>query len=380
MPSGFVKDGQVLLAPYAATSATTRGRAHAEEEHPHRSPYQRDRDRIIHSAAFRRLENKTQVYTNLFQAGDYFRKRLTHTLEVAQIARSIARTLRLNEDLTEAVALCHDMGHAPFGHKGQDILHELMKNDGGFEHNTQALRIVCLIESRYPDFKGLNLTYEVREAIAHHGHRQKEPMAKEFLKYPFPTLEAQVVDIADSVAYSTHDLDDGVTAKTITANVLEQCGFWMEWKEKIKKQSPQISPKIIKYQIIRYIINEQVTDIVEATGKNLERLKPETVDDVRNADIKLCGFSPEMRAKHKELKCFLKKNMYEHYKIKRMEHTARRIITTLFKAFLEDPGLLPGNVRPHFETERENQNEKRIVCDYIAGMTDKFAKEVYDEL
>jgi len=376
-----------LLAPWAARGTTSRGWEFDEKKDigkDYRSPFQHDRDRIVHSAAFRRLENKTQVYTNLFQPGDQFRKRLTHSLEVAQIARSIARTLSLNEDLTEAIALSHDIGHAPFGHKGQDILHDLMKNHGGFEHNTQTLRFLCRIERRYPDFDGLNLTYEVREAIAKKGIAkdpgQVEPLKDQFRSHPSPTLEAQVVDMSDPITYTTHDLDDGITAGTITVEMLKNCDFWMEGVEAVKREAPAVDSKILQYQVVKYIIGEQVRDLVETTRKNVQELAPKNIDDIRNHEGTLAGFSPEMKIKHKGLKSFLREYMYDTSNIKRMEHKAREILRRLFDAFLEEPTLLPKSVQKHLDEAKKSGNETRIVCDYIAGMTDRFAVDVHNDL
>ncbi len=371
---------EARLAPYAARSAQSRGRTFPEPEHPYRSPFQRDRDRIIHSSAFRRLESKTQVYTHLYQEGDQFRKRLTHTLEVAQIARSVSRALGLNEDLTEAIALVHDIGHAPFGHKGQDILHELMKEGGGFEHNTQALRIVCNIENRYPEFKGLNLTYELREAIAKKGHRMAEPLKAEFDTHPHCSLEGQVVDISDPITYTTHDLDDGIVNGAITPEMLRECELWNEGVAWTKAKYPDISEKLLRPQVVRYIINEQATDLINQTQTNIEASGIKTIGEVRVYPQKLAGFSPAMREKHTNLKNFLQKNMYDHYRVKRMESHARKIITELFNIFLDQPELFPPGVRGHFAEEKKRGNEKRIVCDYIAGMTDSFALNEYEKL
>jgi dGTPase len=377
---GAGSDYESLLAPYAARGSNSHGRAYDEPEHPYRSPFQRDRDRIIHSKAFRRLESKTQVYTNLYQEGDFFRKRLTHSLEVAQIAKSAARALRLNEDLVEAIALAHDIGHPPFGHKGQDILHDLMKASGGFEHNTQALRIVSVIETRYPGFPGLNLTYEVREGILKKRNRQREPLKDVFAKFPNPTLEAQIVNIADPIAYSTHDLDDGIAAGTIGGEILKKCGLWNEAVESIAREHPGLPEKILKYQAVRYLINAQVTDLVNTTRANIEKHAPESIEDVRKFSEKLAGFSPAMKAKHDALKSFLRENMYEHSSVKRMEHRVRILLENLFDAYLKDPSLLPESVRRHYDKEKKKGNEKRIVCDYIAGMTDRFALDRYQEL
>ena len=383
------KEYEKLLAPWAARGTSSRGKAYSEPggddpESDYRSPYQHDRDRIVHSAAFRRLESKTQVYTNLYQEGDFFRKRLTHTLEVAQISRSISRALRLNEDLTEAAALVHDIGHAPFGHKGQDILHELMVNDGGFEHNTQTLRIICHIENRYPDFPGMNLSYELREAVAKKGldknPGQDEPLKEEFVSYPNPTLEAQIVDLADPITYCTHDLDDGLQAKTITDEMLRDCLFWAEGEKAISAKYPNMPYKIKKYQVIRYIIAELVSDLIKTTTVNLEKYRPMSTDDVRNRSEKIADFSPDIKAKHQDLKNFLRRNMYEQSSVKRMEHKARIVLENLFNAFLKDPSLFPESVQRHFKEAKKEGREKRIVCDYIAGMTDGFALETYNDL
>jgi dGTPase len=372
------RDGD--LAPHASRPSDGRGRAHHEAEHQYRSPYQRDRDRIVHSQAFRRLESKTQVYTNLFQEGDLFRKRLTHTIEVAQISRTVARELSVNEDLSESIALAHDLGHAPFGHKGQDILNELMKDDGGFEHNTQSLRIVCLIEHRYPEFQGLNLTWEVREGIAKKGHGQIEPLKTEFDGFPSPSIEGQVVDVSDPIAYTTHDLDDGITNGTITPDILSECEFWREGEEHVKSRYPDLRGKILNYQVIRHIINAQITDLITQTTKNLEKLQPKSPDEIRLNPKRICSFSPVMKAKHNDLKKFLSKNMYEHHRVKRMEEKAREVIEKLFHKFLESPGLLPSSVQSHFNREKINGNEKRIICDYVAGMTDRYALDEHDKL
>ena len=299
---------------------------------------------------------------------------------MAQISRSIARALNLNEDLTEAVALAHDLGHAPFGHKGQDILHGLMKEYGGFEHNTQSFRIITVIEHRYPDFPGLNLSYEVREAVAKKGHRQAEPLKAEFEKTPNPSLEGQVVDISDPITYTTHDLDDGIINGTITAEMLEGCEFWQEGLAKVISGHPGLRGKILNYQVIRHIINEQVTDLIENTARNIRESNPSSMDDIRMSAAKTCSFSPPIKEKHNRLKKFLQQNMYEHYRVKRMEDKAREVIEKLFYRFLESPELLPANVAAHFIREKGNNNEKRIVCDYIAGMTDRYALDEYDKI
>ena len=299
---------------------------------------------------------------------------------MAQIARSIARVLKVNEDLTEAIALGHDLGHPPFGHRGQDILNNLMKEDGGFEHNAQTLRIVCIIEHRYPGFPGLNLTYEVREGFAKRRSQMASDLTAEFNESRHKSLEAQIADLADPIAYTTHDLDDGITAGTISAEMLKESELWQDGLENVKKHEPEISSKLIKYHVIRYIINEQVTDLLDNTMKNLNELAPKSPDEVRNANIKLADFSSETRKKHIDLKKFLRRNMYDHYHVKRMENKARQIITDLFNAFLGQPELLPPNVRVHYDAGKKRGEEKRIVCDYVAGMTDKFAVEEHEKI
>ncbi len=373
-------DSEKHLEPWAAKRSNSLGRAHKEEEHSYRLPFQRDRDRIIHSAAFRRLESKTQVYTHLYQEGDAYRKRLTHSLEVAGIGRNVARTLGINEDLAETIALAHDLGHAPFGHRGQDILDDLMRDYGGFDHNTQALRIVSLIEHKYPEFYGLNLTYEVREALAKKGKKQEETLKNEFKQHPNPTLEAQVIDLADPIAYSTHDLDDGMEAGTITSEMLEECDFWKEGVDEIRKTKGKLSGKILRSQVVRYIINSQVTDLIGNTRKKLDELSLKSIEELRNHPYRLAVFSPEMEKKHKALKSFLRVNMYEHSRVRRMEYKARKVLRGLFEAFLDDPALFPAPVQKYFQIEKEKGLEKRIVCDYIAGMTDRFALEEYNDI
>ena len=299
---------------------------------------------------------------------------------MAQIARSVARVLKVNEDLTEAIALGHDLGHPPFGHRGQDILNDLMKEDGGFEHNAQALRIVCIIEHRYPGFPGLNLTYEVREGFAKLRSQMVSELAFEFQGSRNKPLEAQIADLADPIAYTTHDLDDGITAGTITTEMLKESELWQEGLDNVKKHEPGISSKLVKYHVIRYIINQQVTDLLDNTIKNLNEFEPKSPDEVRNCKVKLADFSGETRKKHIDLKKFLRKNMYDHYHVKRMENKARQIITDLFNSFLKQPELLPPNVRVHYDTAQKKGVEKRIVCDYVAGMTDKFAVEEHEKI
>ncbi len=352
-----------LLAPYAMKSRLSQGRVYPEEEHPYRTCYQRDRDRIIHSTAFRRLEYKTQVFVN--HEGDYYRTRLTHSLEAAQIARTIARALRLNEDLTETITLAHDLGHGPFGHSGEDALRELMKDHGGFDHNLHGLRIVEHLEERYPNFKGLNLTYEVREGMNKHA-QQKE-------SHP---LEAQLADVADEIAYDNHDLDDGLTSGLITEQELEKVPLWAEVLGRIQKRSPQVSDEIRKYQIIKLLINCQVSDVISTTHERLKKASIDSVDKVRFSKGKLAGFSPEMMERRVPLRRFLSENLYHHYRVVRMSDKAARFIRDLFDVYIAKPDQLPNTSRNRLSQE----DAYRVVCDYIAGMTDRYALDEYKKL
>ncbi|MCD6094240.1 MAG: deoxyguanosinetriphosphate triphosphohydrolase [Candidatus Omnitrophica bacterium] len=356
-----------ILAPYAAKSKYTQGRVHKEEEHPFRSVYQRDRDRIIHSNAFRKLEYKTQVFVN--HEGDYYRTRLTHTLEVAQIAVSIARSLRLNEDLTEAIALAHDIGHTPFGHAGENALRELMQNFGGFEHNQQGLRVVDLLEQRYPDFKGLNLSYETREGIAK--HKTIFDQANKEFKNKQPTLEAQVVNLADEIAYDSHDLDDGLTANLIDEEQLLKVKIWRDIYEPLAKKIT--NKEILKYQTIKSLINLTTTDLINESERRLKDIKSR--EEVHKSEG-LISFSKEIFEKRKQLKDFLFKNLYCHYRVMRMTNKAQRFIKQLFEIYLKKPTQLPFSCQEKIEKE----GLERTICDYIAGMTDRFALEEYKKL
>ncbi len=361
------------LSSVASISSKTRGRVHREDEHPYRTVYTRDRDRIIHCSAFRRLEYKTQVF--LYNEGDYYRTRLTHTLEVAQIARSIARALWLNEDLTEAIALSHDMGHPPFGHSGEQALDELMSGSGGFEHNHHTLRIVDHIERRYPDFRGLNLSWETREAIAKHSGKQDDPLLEEFAAFSHPSLEAQIVDMADSIAYSSHDLDDGLTSGVIKEEDLENIALWRKATYLIKKKV-SITRNVAIYQVIRRIIDSQVGDMIRQTENNLKRFSVDSADQVRAAPQRLADFSVDLRREQKELKDFLREKMYRHHRVIRMEEKAGGVIRDLFKAYKRRPGMMPANVY----SQIDNVEKDRLICDYIAGMTDRFALEEHNKL
>ncbi len=364
-----------LLAPYAMKSYKTRGRVYPEAEHPYRSAYQRDRDRIIHSAAFRRLEYKTQVFVN--HEGDYYRTRLTHTIEVAQIARTIAGALRLNVDLTEAVALAHDLGHTPFGHSGEDALNDLMKSHGGFNHNLQGLRVVDYLEERYPEFPGLNLTWEVREGIAKHSSAfDKSSVIRELEPDKSPSLETQVVDIADEIAYDNHDLDDGLTSGLIKESDLAKLSIWDTIIHQVPKTSKTIDVNRRKYLIIRSLINTQVGDLIAAAESALVKHKIRSYSDVQKCDKKLVVFSKSMVNLRIPLRAFLIEHLYHHYRVNRMSDKAKRFIKELFDLYVAKPDQLPAEIQAKIPID----GKRRVVCDYIAGMTDRYALDEYKKL
>jgi len=361
------------LAPYAMKSKDSRGRQHKESEHGYRTCYQRDKDRIIHSTAFRRLEYKTQVFVN--HEGDYYRTRLTHTLEVAQIAKAMARALQLNEDLAESIALAHDLGHTPFGHSGEDTLHKIMKKNGGFNHNLQGLRVVDIIEDRYPQFPGLNLSYEVREGIIKHTTLFDQPRAViPFEQKELPLLEAQIVDTADEIAYDNHDLDDGLTSGLIDDRDLSKdVALWRNTYKKIESKFPKATRQIKMHQTIRLLINANVTDVLIESEKNIKKFKIKNRQDVRKMPHKLIKFSKEMERKRKPLRKFLFDNLYQHYRVVRMSNKACRFIQELFKVYLDKPGQLP----PTTKSRLKKEDAHRVICDYIAGMTDRYALDEY---
>jgi len=361
-----------FLAPYAQRSKLSRGRCYKEEEHDYRSCYQRDRDRIIYSTAFRRLEYKTQVFVN--HEGDYYRTRLTHTLEVSQIAKSIARALRLNEDLVEAIALAHDLGHTPFGHAGEDALHEIMADYGGFDHNSQGLRVVDYLEERYPDFPGLNLTYEVREGIIKHSTPFDRPrMAIPFESTQSPLLEVQVVDIADEVAYDNHDLDDGIASGLIKPGALKNVALWANVERAVLKRYPAIKDEVRKCQIIRTLINNQVTDVINQSDINIKRFRIRKVADVTKTPERIVTPSRSMGCLRRPMRDFLMKELYHHYRVVRMSNKAQRFITSLFKVYADQTEQLP----PTTQGRLKHDEKYRVVCDYIAGMTDRYALDEY---
>lgn len=357
------------LAPYAAQAAHSRGRMYPEPAPRGRSEYQRDRDRIIHSTAFRRLEYKTQVFVN--HEGDLFRTRLTHSLEVAQIARSIARQLNLDEDLTEAITLAHDLGHTPFGHSGQDALNACMKPYGGFEHNLQSLRVVDHLEQRYGAFDGLNLTYETREGILKHCSRknalQLGEVAERFIKRRQPSLEAQLVNLADELAYNNHDVDDGLRSGLITLEQLCTVPIFRRHRELALKEFPTLGERRIVHETVRRMIGTMVADLTRQSARNIRAHAPRSLDDVRRAPV-MIAFSGRIEQEQLALKQFLRVNLYQHYRVARMSSKARRIVTDLFSALLAEPKLLP----PDFQA-RARDDKPRAIADYIAGMTDRYA-------
>ena len=367
----------LVLAPYGMRSSRSRGRLYPDHEPRYRTAFQRDRDRILHTTAFRRLEYKTQVF--IYHEGDYYRTRLTHTIEVAQVTRSITRTLGLNEDLAEAITLAHDLGHTPFGHSGEEALNELMRPWGGFEHNRQSLRIVTELEERYPDFPGLNLTWEVLEGIVKHETSYDRADTTGWEPELAPTLEAQISSISDEIAYNSHDLDDGLRAGMLDLEQLQQLAIWREACEAAGCLGIKLTD-IQRHEVIRNILGAQVTDVTVNTARRLKQYGIGSVDDVRrHADQPLVKFSDEMLHKERELKSFLFKNMYRQYRVVRMAEKARRVIQDLFHAYTSVPTQLPPSVQHRIE-QRNDLPMQRVVADYIAGMTDRFALEEYAKL
>ena len=370
------------LAPYAAQSATSRGRRHAEATSSSRSEYQRDRDRIIHCTAFRRLEYKTQVFVN--HEGDLFRTRLTHSLEVAQIARSIARNLHLNEDLVEAISLAHDLGHTPFGHAGQDALNACMKEFGGFEHNLQSLRVVDTLEERYGAFDGLNLTFETREGILKHcslnNASKLGDVGQRFLEKKQANLEAQLTNLADEIAYNNHDIDDGLRSGLLLESQLIELDFYGKFRAEVAVTYPGISGRRAISETIRRMINALIVDLITTFEQRIRDCAPQSVDDVRNADP-LIAFSDTMQKQATVLKQFLHHNLYRHYMVNRMASKARRVVTDLFNAMMDEPILLPPDYQIKFAEknpqqdgeQRDDLQQARKIADYIAGMTDRYA-------
>lgn len=367
-----------MLAPYAAREEFSRGRRHAEPAPEYRGEYQRDRDRIIHSNAFRRLVYKTQVFVN--HEGDLYRTRITHSIEVAQIARSVARALRVEETLTEAISLAHDLGHTPFGHAGQDALNECMRPYGGFEHNLQSLRVVDELEERYADFPGLNLTFECREGILKHCSarvaRELGDLGERFLTHRQPGLEAQIANLADEIAYNNHDVDDGIRAGLLDLEQLRETRMFRRQYERVTKRYPELSDRRLVHEIIRGMINHIVVDLIRASQARIEQAGPASIDEVRAQPQQLIALGEEALEEHRELMRFLREHVYRHYKVLRMTSKAGRVIGQLFEAFMADIRLMPPEhqeLAARGEASQGVGGRARAVADYIAGMTDRYA-------
>lgn len=370
---------QAYIAPYGIRAKDTRGRVHKEEECPYRTAFQRDRDRIIHSRAFRRLEYKTQVFA--YYEGDHYRTRLTHTLEVAQIARSVAQYLGANEELTHAIALAHDLGHTPFGHAGEEALHTLMKDCGGFEHNAQSLRVVDLLEARYPDFPGLNLTYETRCGIIRHStvyDQAPEHVAVEFMQTRQPSLEAQLVSLADEIAYNCHDIEDGLRSGFFDETDMSELDIWNKAVQVIRERYPHVDRDTLRYQCIRALIDMFIRDLVGSTEQRLTTNGYRSPDEIMNAEEATATPSTQMQEWKSHLNRFLHSRFYTHHKIMRMQYKAMRLLKDLFQEYVSRPSQLPPGVQKRI-SENEDPLE-RVVCDYIAGMTDRFALDEHRKL
>ena len=377
------------LAPYAAHDEQSKGRRFPEAAPEYRREFQRDRDRIIHSNAFRRLVYKTQVFVN--HEGDLYRTRITHSMEVAQIARSVARVLRLNEPLTEAISLAHDLGHTPFGHAGQDALNDCMRPYGGFEHNLQSLRVVDELEERYAEFPGLNLTFECREGILKHcsvrNARELGELGERFVQRRQPGLEAQIANLSDEIAYNNHDLDDGIRAQLVDLASLREIRLFRRQYDLVVAQYPNIGERRLVHEVIRRMINFIVVDLIRATQGRLDEARPRSIDDVRALSKPLVGFSEAAGEEHAELMQFLRERLYKHYKVLRMNSKARRVLKSLFGALFEDINLMPPEHRDQalsLEASQGAAGRARVVADYIAGMTDRYAilehRRLFDSL
>lgn len=365
-----------ILAPYAVHPRASRGRRFPVAEHPYRNPFQRDRDRILHSASFRRLLAKTQVLVS--DASDHHRTRLTHTLEVAQVSRTLARALELNEDLTEAIALAHDLGHPPFGHAGESALRARMRDHGGFEHNRHGLRLVDELEQRYPGHAGLNLTWEVRASLAYHC---KEPTAEEIASFrdpafPQPFLEAQLVDAADSLAYDAHDLDDALTLGLIGLADLGEVPLWRECGARVAGRHGSLAGSLLQAALVRELLEVQANDLLETTRRRLAECAPASPEDVMRQRKPLADFSSGLAAARAELENFLHERVYRHFRVQRMTRKAARLLAALFDELCHAPGQLP----PPYREEVERQGVQRTVCDYLAGLTDRGAQEEFSRL
>lgn len=361
------------LAPYGCHSKASKGRSHPEDEPLYRTAYQRDRDRILHTTAFRRLEYKTQVFINY--EGDYYRTRLTHTLEVAQIGRTMARALGANEDLIEAICLAHDLGHPPFGHSGEVALARLMKEYGGFDHNKHSLRIVTRLEQRYPDFPGLNLTWEVLEGIVKHESEYDVSDASEYNPHLRGNLEAQIANVADELAYTAHDLDDGLRSGMITPPMLEGIALWKILEESVGWHGLQLDD-LTRHRMIRRLIGTEVTDLVQATHQRLRDSNVKSVEELQRLPYNVIGFSEDMHRRNRQLKDFLYANLYRHHRVVRMAVKAERILSDLFHAYQDEPAMLPR----HVQELVDEHGLERTICDYTAGMTDRYAVDEHSKL
>lgn len=361
------------LAPYGMKSRESRGRVYPDDEHPYRTSFQRDRDRIIHTTAFRRLEYKTQVF--VITEGDYYRTRLTHSLEAAQIGRTLARVLGANEDLTEAICLVHDIGHTPFGHSGEFTMRRLMKDYGGFNHQAQSLRVVDELEERFPEHRGLNLTYEVREGIAKHETEYDVANSSEFRPDEAPTLEGQLASASDEIAYNSADLDDGLRAGLLEPYQLEELEFWRDWCEQNRECDSRFD-EMVRHRFVRALVDQFVGDFIATTDARLRESKIVSVDQIRALGAPISGFSKDLERRKKPLQAFLLENFYRNYRVMRMASKAEQVIESLFTAYLKEPQILPRNVKARLKQE----SPARVVCDYIAGMTDRFALDEYARL
>ncbi|MGC8779285.1 MAG: deoxyguanosinetriphosphate triphosphohydrolase [Anaerolineae bacterium] len=367
---------RAVLAPYAMASSASRGRVHGEEEHPYRTAFQRDRDRIIHTTAFRRLEYKTQVF--VYHEGDHYRNRLTHTIEVAQLGRTLARALAANEDLTEAICLAHDLGHPAFGHTGETTLNDLMCDHGGFNHQRQTLRIVTLLEERYPDFPGLNLTYEVREGLVKHDTDYDVTDASGYEPELAGTLECQLANLADEIAYNTADLEDGLRSGLLDPLEVRELALWRAVMQSLGEPVDRRLDDLLRARAIRRLIGMEVTDAIRATAARLAELAPASPDEVRAVGHSIAGFSSEMLEMNRELKAFLMRRFYRHPRVMRMASKAHRLLTELFQAYLEEPLQLPYEVQARIQHGPDGR--ERVICDYLAGMTDRYAISEYKKL
>jgi dGTPase len=361
------------LAPYGMRSKNSKGRLHSEDEPEDRTRYQRDRDRILHTTAFRRLEYKTQVFINY--EGDYYRTRLTHTLEVAQIGRTLARAIGANEDLTEAICLAHDLGHPPFGHSGETILARLMRDHGGFDHNKQSFRIVTELENRYPDFPGLNLSYEVLEGMVKHETEYDISDAREFSPELRGGIEAQIANVADESTYTAHDLDDGLRSGMISASMLDGIALWEIVLKSIGWPGGELD-ELARHRIVRRLIGIEVNDLIHSTDQRIRESGVRSVDELQRLPYNVVSFSEDMRRRNRELKDFLYANLYRHYRVTRMAVKAEHIIQALFEAYCAEPMILP----KHIQELIAERGLERTVADYIAGMTDRFAIEEHTKL